>query len=164
MKIINKNNNDIVIIAHGFGFFFELLLCLCITVLGIVVFILNLLPQNYNLSNIILICCCPIASLICIYFLYRLFYKSSVKFSQNDFSTKGNNSFNDFKPISEKCENFIDYKITKKYMLLVIEFTLKDNRKKFFYCGQFTKNQIQQILIEIKKRGGFKDKEIKFQV
>ena len=160
MKLINKKNNDLIIIAHGFGFFFELFLCLIIIVLGILLFILNLLPQNYNQSNIILICCCPVASLICLYFIYKLFKKSSVKFSQDKFITNGNSSFKDFENINEKCEDFLGYKLIKKHMLPTIEFTLKNNKKKFFYCGQFTSKQIQQILVEIKKQGGFANKEI----
>ena len=159
MKFINKKNN-LIIIAHGFGFFFEFFLCLIITILGIITFILNLLLQNYNQTNIILICCCPIASLICLYYIFKLFSKSSVKFSENIFFAKGNSSFKDFGTINEKCENFLDYKLIKKHILPTIEFTFKNNRKKFFYCGQFTNKQIKQILSEIKKRGGFNNKEI----
>ena len=160
MKLVNKKNNDLIIIAHGFGFFFEFFLCLTIFILGIVIFILNLLPQNYNQTNIVLVCCCPLASLICLYFIYKLFHKSIVKFSQSTFFTKGNSSFKDFETINEKYENFLDYKLTKKHMLPTIEFTFKNNRKKFFYCGQFTNKQIKQILFEIKKRGGFLNKEV----
>ena len=161
MKLINKKNNSLIIIAHGFGFFLELFLCLFIAILGIVIFVLNLLPQNYNQVNIILICCCPIASLICLYFIYKLFGKSIVKFSQSTFFTKGNSSFKDFKIINEKYANFSDYKLIKKHMLPTIEFTLYNNKKKYFYCGQFTNKQLQQILLEIQNRGGFPNKEIK---
>ena len=155
-------NKKLLIRAHGFGFYVCLFMCLSLVALGIftivMVFIVD--EEGFHTSAIAII----------IYFLttigmtyetVMLFKKGKVEFDGEKFINSGKyTSF--YPPFKVKCSDIIACRI----VMLGFQFTFANRYKKkeYFHTLQFSKKQLQQILNEIKARGGLQDQEIDIDI
>lgn len=157
-----KNNNNLIIRAHGLGFIFMFFIEFIMLVVGLISVVTCFLWFNKEMdlvSSIVLLIIILLGIPWLFFELINLFKKAKVEFVGQKIITYGQNS-KYFPEINTNCENFFKYKLTSKFAAQCIEFTLKDNKKILFHTMQFSKKQVLSILNEIKTRGGFLNQEI----
>ena len=70
---------------------------------------------------------------------------------------------NGFTALKQECREIVDYQLRHKNMVLAIEFTLASDKKKYWPCVQFTREQVIRVLQEIQSRGGLVNKNIELK-
>ena len=155
-------NEKLLIRAHGIGFYVCLFMCLAPIALAIFVMIVALLVKEDKIyGNWQAIVFSFIAIVWMTYETVMLFKKGKVEFDGDKFINPGKYmSF--YPPFKVKCSDIISCRI----IIMGFEFTFANRYKKkeYFHTLQFSKKQLQQILNEIKARGGLQDQEIDIDI
>ena len=151
-------NKKLTIRAHGFGFYVCLFMYLSLVALGVLAVVLALTvdEEGFHTSGVAIIICF-LTTIWAIYETVMLFKKGKVEFDGEKFINPGKyTSF--YPPFKVKCSDIIACRI----VMLGFQFTFANRYKKkeYFHTMQFSKKQLQQILNEIKARGGLQDQEI----
>ncbi len=97
-----------------------------------------------------------ISLLTLIYFSYQLimlFRKGKVVFIENKFISYGK-YIQFFRAFNVNCNDIINYQRLSKFGMIYLQFNLKNHRTINLHVMQFSKKQINQILLEIQNRGG----------
>lgn len=159
MKLdINKKNYELIIVGKGIGSIVEFGLSILVIIAGISIIVLNFFCNYFvefgyvgYISAIVLI-------YIGVFTLIKATKKNKVIFTQTNFLTLGGDDL--FKSLDICCSDVINYNVAFKNLTMAIQLQLKNGGKKYFPTTHFTKKQIIQILLEIKKRGGLLDNEV----
>ena len=156
------DNKKLTIRAHGFWFYVCLFACIGGIALCLLAALFALILREDDFySSWVAIVIYIIGIIWMIYETVMLFKKGKVEFDGEKFINPGKyTSF--YPPFKVKCSDIIACRI----VMLGFEFTFANRYKKkeYFHTLQFSKKQLQQILNEIKARGGLQDQEIDIDI
>lgn len=160
--MLNKKtkHNILIIRAHGIGFYFLLIIYTIFLLISVGLFICCFISTTDIYLDWIVLTISTISFFILIYIIIKLFRDGKVIFKNNIFITNGQNQ-KVFPLIKQDCDKIISYKQDVKLFTPCITFILSNGEKKSFHIMQYSKKQIINILIEIQKRGGLQNQEIK---
>lgn len=143
----------------GYGFISTIVILTIMLLFGLIGSIIIISSKEFNIkNNWFALLGGLVFIMVSIYYIIKLTLSNRMYFINNSLIIKHDTI--EQKKISLDCINIEDYKILNEKKVGSVELILNDGKKYYLTRFSFNKNQLYNILKEIQKRGGLKNKDI----